>query len=416
MPLVVRPGGEPANAQGVGMTLAKALTLLALTAFSACGSGGTHEAPMPTAPISPGMSISPTPTSPSSPTPPSPAPTGAVPIAWAVGSRQILRSDDGGLTWSVETGVQVNAVAFADRSNGWIVGAATTGGHLLHTTDGGEHWHDEISNLAAPSPLFVDVAVLDAQHAVAVGSENGFLQLQDFHRGPPVAVVTQDGGATWQRAPLGGADLNQLRDVALGSVCLTATGPGLATGTDVDTFVQTLVLLTHDSGNTWTDITSRLPAVPLARTACAGDTDLWFAGGSSTLLHSGDGGATWSDLSANLPADIAIGAVKFRDALVGWLAADDAVSGSGPRLVAFQTLDGGQHWQEHVLKDGVGELSLGLDFLGQRVIVVAEDLHPLSIPRSSFGLSFASTDGGETWAETVHPEPINALWDVTLVP
>lgn len=65
---------------------------------------------------------------------------------------------------------------------------------------------------------------------------------------------------------------------------------------------------------------------------------------------------------------------------------------------------------------GLVDVTAALDFDGARGVVVAQDLHPLSPPRSSFGVAFATADGGATWTETVFPEPINALWDVVLLP
>ena len=393
---------------------ATAVTVLAIGVLVGCGGGGGGtESPTPTTSVSVTPAMSSTPSTSMTPTPvPSVTPPSVVPLAWAVGGRTVLESEDGGLTWSLEMQAQVNAVEFVDRMVGWIAGATTAGGHLFHTTDGGLHWRDEIANAPSPSPLLFDVAVVDARHAVAVGSENGFLHPEDFHRGPPVAIVTNDAGATWQHARLEGVDPERFKEVELGSVCITATGTGLAAGTDVNTFVGTLALLTHDAGTSWMNITDRLPPVLLAKVACVGESDLWFAGGTSYLLHSADGGETWTDLSATVSSGLYIQAVRFRDPLVAWLAGDDP----SHRLLALATTDGGQHWQEHVLAEGVGETGIGLDFLGQRVIVVAQDLHPSSIPRSSFGLSFTTVDGGTTWTETVHPEPIDALWDVTLVP
>lgn len=65
---------------------------------------------------------------------------------------------------------------------------------------------------------------------------------------------------------------------------------------------------------------------------------------------------------------------------------------------------------------GLVDVTAALEFDGARGVVVAQDLHPLSPPRSSFGVAFATADGGATWTETVFPEPINALWDVVLLP
>ena len=88
------------------------------------------------------------------------------------------------------------------------------------------------------------------------------------------------------------------------------------------------------------------------------------------------------------------------------------------RMRVLHTTDGGAHWTSHDIagSTGLSEVYAALDFAGARGVVVAQDLHPLSPPRSSFGVAFATADGGATWTETVFPEPINALWDVVLLP
>jgi photosystem II stability/assembly factor-like uncharacterized protein len=304
---------------------------------------------------------------------------------------------------------QVNAVDFVSRDVGWVVSATTSGGHLFHTTDAGETWIDQADTVSEPTPLFFSVAALDPARAIAVGSENGFLHPDDFHRGPPAIVVTDDGGGSWRRAPIQGLDVSRVQEIELLDVCVTSTGIGLAVGTDVTTFSETIVLLTRDSGASWSDVTTELPAIPLAKVSCVGEQDLWFAGGTAQLTHSSDGGQTWHDASESLPADFRIGAISFADGLDGWLVGD--------RLRALHTVDGGGHWTVHEVPGTTGlvELTLGVDFDRQDGVIVAQDLHPLSIGRSSIGVTFATRDGGATWVETVLPEGINAIWDVELI-
>ena len=81
--------------------------------------------------------------------------------AWAVGDRSILTStSDGGRTWRARTvpmetdlsGGQSLATAdpifydvmFTDLEQGWIVGEF---GKIMHTTDGGETWHEQERSL-----------------------------------------------------------------------------------------------------------------------------------------------------------------------------------------------------------------------------------------------------------------------------
>lgn len=271
--------------------------------------------------------------------------------------------------------------------------------------------------------MLIDVAALDSMRAVAVGSENPAVDPDGLHEGPPAVLVTSDGGATWPRARLVGVDPALFQEVRLTSVCLTAAGVGLATGTDLKSFEQTIVLVSHDAGETWTDITARLPFRLNARVGCTAGERLWFLAGESAVVRSSDGGVTWEDRGTELRPNLALRALAFVDAATGWLAAEDPFGapsvpgGPGHRIVLLDTQDAGDHWRERPVAAGRGELTLALDFFDRRRgVIVAQDLHPFAFPRSSFGLSFVTADGGDTWTETTHPEPINALWSVQLFP
>ena len=169
--------------------------------------------------------------------------------------------------------------------------------------------------------------------------------------------------------------------------------------------------MTHDAGATWSVVTEALPL--LAKVACAGDRDFWIAGGDGTLFHSPDVGATWREETSGLNRPgIGLIAIAFQSRLEGWVAGDG--------LVAFHTVDGGQHWTPHGIVGTTGFVSVsdgGLAFDGQHGVVVVQDLHPFTLPpaRSSFGVTFATFDAGQTWTETVLPEGINAIWDVSLI-
>ena len=126
--------------------------------------------------------------------------------AWAVGDRSILTStSDGGKTWRARK-VQMEAdtsggeslaaadpvfydVRFTDAQNGWIVGEF---GKIMHTTDGGETWHEQEKTLMEGTGIFdlLDLPTLygvymaDTQHGVAAGIEGHIAR-------------TSDGGQRW---------------------------------------------------------------------------------------------------------------------------------------------------------------------------------------------------------------------------
>jgi photosystem II stability/assembly factor-like uncharacterized protein len=368
-----------------------------LLLLPACGSGGgdRHRVATPSATASVST--------------PTPTVTAAAAVAWAAGANSLIRSNDGGFQWA-PTGRGASAVSFGDREAGWIAS-----GYIMRTTDGGQTWVDQSPNIVDPPPVVFDIAALDRSHATAVG-------IEDRRVAPvtrrPAALHTEDGGATWRHAelpPLGaGAD-----DVALLATCLAPSGAGLAAGTDpgLSDAPKTLVLLTSDAGRSWADVTDRLPHRPFAQVGCGPDGRLWFIGQSSTILMSEDGGATWQDRHGDLPAGLNVRRGAFLGGDVGWIAATEPPIES--RLLVFLTRDGGQTWVQSVVAPGPGDFeAIGIDAIdATHAVVVAQDARPLVInARSSFGRSWVTVDGGASWTATEHPEPVDALWDVVLLP
>jgi photosystem II stability/assembly factor-like uncharacterized protein len=126
--------------------------------------------------------------------------------AWAVGDRSILTStSDGGKTWrarkvameaDMSGGESLAAadpvfydVRFTDPQNGWIVGEF---GKIMHTTDGGETWHEQERTLMEGTgivdlldlPTLYGVHMIDGRRGLAAGIEGHIAR-------------TDDGGQRW---------------------------------------------------------------------------------------------------------------------------------------------------------------------------------------------------------------------------
>jgi photosystem II stability/assembly factor-like uncharacterized protein len=185
------------------------------------------------------------------------------------GSGVVIKSTDGGVTWSkkhIPGTFFLDRCSFVDESHGYAVGASFTGGGAIFvTTDGGSTW-----TLGQSAPAIVtSVAALGPSKALAVGSGG-------------MAYATADGGATWSTATISpGTDLLDL--------AFRDANNGIAVG-DPGT-----VLTTADGGATWSTETISGGGF-LAGVAIA-------PGGGSTFI-AGPGGVVYRrTIALSAPAD-----------------------------------------------------------------------------------------------------------------
>ncbi len=193
---------------------------------------------------------------------------------FAVGTRELLETVDGGDTWSPvraeESGndgrMSGRAIHFLDRRRGILVGKH---GKLRRTVDGGRSWH---APLAMPSlsgqQALLDVTFADRRNGWAVG-EKGLI------------LHTDDGGANWTHQPSG------VRD-GLTSVRFHDSRRGWAVGYDRGRR-RSVVLSTDDGGIQWSEAYV-LPFEELEGLHLDDSGALWAIGrhgsrGPQVLLH-----------------------------------------------------------------------------------------------------------------------------------
>lgn len=203
----------------------------------------------------------------------------------AVGERAtVLLSDDGGAHYRQAKRVPVSntltGVSFVNERLGWAVGHW---GVILHTTDGGETWAVQRSDMSADQPL-LDVHFMDDQHGVAVGLWS-------------LILYTQDGGKTWLKgdppATVGERrfDLNlyHLFAGAPGELFASAEKGKLLRSTDAG--LSWAVIDTGYKGSLWSGILAR-------------DGALLLGGLRGTILRSDDQGKTWQNLKTDSTSSV----------------------------------------------------------------------------------------------------------------
>jgi photosystem II stability/assembly factor-like uncharacterized protein len=222
-------------------------------------------------------------------------------VGWALSdSGEIYRSTDKGITWlspvpqsSAPLGATLD-FQFVDNNRGWalVYGYSAQSSRLFTTDNGGLSWQaiPGIDNLDGMRSLRFG----DATHGVAVGSAG-------------IAMVTSDGGASWQPRATGSTrSLSQLAFVDSRTV--------ISVG-ELGTIVRST-----DGGQTWTRIAS--PSANNLLNVRFINTKLGHAVGTSgTVLMTQDGGLSWTDISARTSTTLQ--SSFFLDEYTGWVVGDN---------------------------------------------------------------------------------------------
>jgi photosystem II stability/assembly factor-like uncharacterized protein len=265
---------------------------------------------------------------------------------------RLARSDDAGASWS-EVGAALSGTFGRLRgTSGSLTFAIGSRGALARTTDGGRSW---VGISVPTSEDLVDVSFPDDMHGLALDGSGALFR-------------TEDGGASWQKA--GGAPGAQAvlaldRDLAL------LVGPRG-------------IRRSLDGGGDFTPIGRRA-----VRRAVLFDIDYaggsLFAYGPTSLFASRDRGRTWKRLGRPDHRPLAI--VDFVGARVGF------ALGKGGRV--WRTRDRGRSWRELLATgtDGGIELAFSSEREGY---VASNDLFFAKGDRRPDYL-LRTSDGGKSW-------------------
>lgn len=326
---------------------------------------------------------------------------------WLVTSDQVLRTTDGGRTWTDVsppttgplTARQFSAATFHSGELGWLANSRMQNGHpvgvtVFHTTDGGRNW--SAGSLGSSSQGFATtITFVDATHgwilvndgAFAGSDAIGLFGTTDGGAHWTLLVQTKAGQASDHGLPLGG-DKNGIAFLD------TTTGwmTGHSNGNDVWFYV------THDGGHNWQPQTLPLPMTGRIGGSLTTESPLLVGGQDGTLPVSDagppakmrfftttDGGQRWTPAeSITFPAGAPFPPMTF------WLNTRDGWTTNG--MTVDRTTDGGQHWQQLDANEQWGR-PYQLDFvtaqLGWAVI------EPIGSRQSQL---LKTTDGGRTWS------------------
>jgi photosystem II stability/assembly factor-like uncharacterized protein len=306
------------------------------------------------------------------------------PVVAAVACAPLLAQSPATLKWTlVTTGVTARLRGISAPSSR-VIWASGTAGTVIRTDDGGATW----SRLEIPDAAsldFRDIDAVDGRTAYVLSIGDG-----DASR----IYKTSDAGRTWTLQfrndnPRAFYDALAFRDART----------GFAFSDSVDG--RMIVITTTDGGAHWSPIGSGLPPALEGEGAFAasgtnialGRSHVWIGTNASRVLRSTDNGRTWTVANTPLPTSASAGifSIAFADDNRGIVVGGDyKVESAAVNNAAF-TIDGGQTW---TLVSGMGGFRSAVAFIPSRP--------GTAVAVGPSGADY-STDSGRSWTPIEGP-------------
>jgi photosystem II stability/assembly factor-like uncharacterized protein len=256
---------------------------------------------------------------------------------------QVFRTSDGGASWlsadlpvsyDPATGVPSGRLSFIDASVGFVViGTNAEDETVLRTLDGGATW--SLTGLSATlESVASDANTLWTARTSAGSGANQLLR------------VSRDAGATWTEVPLPGLDVQstcvqpgELWVPGPGGVTFLSATEGYAAVSCTEGNFGTRYYRTTDAGLSWSQIAAMTRPVGIAPVFV--DATHWLQPdvAEADLQATADGGKTWTTLAQKGLAGSRIYWLDTRDGTNG------AALDGGANGALFLTWDGGRTWQ-----------------------------------------------------------------------
>jgi len=243
----------------------------------------------------------------------------------------IIHTTDGGESWTPQVSnvtVPLHSVDFVDSLNGWAVGLVVNNeGTILHTTDGGVNW---VWQGNGQRTAMYDIEFLDLQTGIAVGGESLILR-------------TTDEGETW-------TNLHEGTGIFFWDIeCIDDSTWYIAGQYNINPGRPPAMFHTTDAGQTWS-VLAEDGDWGLQSVSFTDPLNGWAAGWFGEIIHTTDGGETWAPQESGRTDEILF-EVVFRDQNIGWTVGGergcqlwDCDSLLAAPNVLLLTTDGGNTW------------------------------------------------------------------------
>lgn len=261
-------------------------------------------------------------------------------------SGTLYRTSDGGLSWTSSASPFSGAdLAFLDADNGWALadlGVATgrMGVSIFQTSDGGATWTQKYTNDPNLSGAGDSLPLGGLKAGIApVDMQAAFVYGVTYAPGAPYLFRTDDGGTNWRPVSLPlppGAENFQL-GIDRDQMKFVSPADGFIAMRLTGDAYQLAVYVTRDGGGTWTLTPTLLPM--------GGSAD--FLSAEEAVIYNGeqfyvtqDAARTWRIIPPDVKFGDVFAGMDFVDPMTGWVVTMDQTGQRG----VYRTGDGGATW------------------------------------------------------------------------
>ncbi|MBX3037180.1 MAG: hypothetical protein KF758_09740 [Anaerolineales bacterium] len=257
----------------------------------------------------------------------------------------LYRTRDGGLTWQeFETPFSAGDIEFIDENNGWIladlgVGAGSMAVSVFQTNNGGETWERVYTNdpnlegSGDTLPLGGIKVLL-----VPLDMQTAWIGGVVYANGTVYLFRTDDGGETWTNVenielPQG----SQNSQITVEKIHFVSATQGILVLRVTSTNQRTLIFSTNDGGVTWQAFSQNIPEAGLLEIPSANEIVFYS---SDQFYITEDAGVTFNIINSETSFGNTVTDISFVNSKNGWLITTSTTN----RRTLYRTEDGGQTW------------------------------------------------------------------------
>ncbi|GAB4405411.1 MAG: hypothetical protein OHK003_33060 [Anaerolineales bacterium] len=257
---------------------------------------------------------------------------------------KLYRTTDGGVTWeSFNTPFSGGSMHFVDESNGWVmadlgVGAGSMAVSIFQTRDGGKTWERTYTN----DPNFADSGDTlplggIKNLIVPLNTKTAWVGGVVYAPGQTYLFRSDDGGETWFNINLVLPKSTDESELSVQGILFVSPQEGLLALRVTSDSPETIVYITKDGGNTWTQLPVTFEGYGILETPSAREMIFYTA---DQFYVTKDAGANVEQITPDVKFGDSVIDMSFANSQTGWVVA----SNSSGDFILYKTTDGGATW------------------------------------------------------------------------